>query len=83
MHPDVIRALARERHAELLRDHHSRDSRHGADAPASHLNRRRRPVRHLRRSLGSALVQAGSRLMAPNHAAADWAVHASRDSTRQ
>jgi hypothetical protein len=82
MHPDLIRALGRERHAELLRSRQIRDPRHAVDAVVSDLTRRRRPAGHLRRSVGAALVQAGSRLLAQNQTAADWAVPGSGESTR-
>ncbi|HXQ44827.1 MAG TPA: hypothetical protein VN816_09320 [Acidimicrobiales bacterium] len=78
MHPDLIRALARERHAEILRAQHFRD----IAAPSGDAGRRG-PVHHLRRSLGSALVAAGTRLMPSNPPAARWAVQASRQGTRR
>jgi hypothetical protein len=79
MHPDVIRALVRERQAELLRHQQFRNIR----APGARTARKttRRPVHHLRLSLGSALVVAGTRLLPSSHATADWAVQASRDRT--
>jgi hypothetical protein len=85
MHPEFIRALGREREAELLRHQHFRDTRSRrairriqknsavlvavpSAAPVA-----RRPVDHLRRSLGSALVTAGTRLLARRPPGADWA----------
>jgi hypothetical protein len=58
MHPDLIRALAREHHAELLRSRQFRDT-----DPASSTRRPTGPVQRVRRSMGSALVQAGMRLL--------------------
>ena len=61
MHPDLIRALARERHAELLRARQFRDTNPAFSTPrppgAS------RPMHRVRRSMGSALVHAGMRLI--------------------
>src|SRR5580693_6383366 len=75
MHPELIRALGRERHAELLRRQQFRntddfDAWPGPRSPGS--------VRHLRRTLGSALVTAGTRLMAAP-GPRDWAVPLSGD----
>jgi hypothetical protein len=61
MHPEMIRALARERHAELLRQ---RQFSHIKDHPPPFIvSGTRGVVRGVRRSLGSALVSAGIRLM--------------------
>jgi hypothetical protein len=76
MHPHMISALARERHAELLRARHFRDT----DGLRSR-KRWRRPVQRARHAVGSALVLAGTRLIAPDRRAPEWVVHASRDST--
>jgi len=79
MHPDLISALERERHAELLRARQFRDT--ARDDSVSLVPRRRTPVHHLRRAVGSALVAAGTRLMPPNQTTADWIVQASRRNT--
>jgi hypothetical protein len=67
MNPALIRALGRERHAERLDARHFRDTerqwRHQAPSPTS-VAGARRPLTQLRRSLGSVLVEAGTRLMA-------------------
>jgi hypothetical protein len=63
MHPSSIGALARQRHRELLQERQFRNI--GAGDPASVGELTRRPIRHVRRSVGSALVVAGTRLMAP------------------
>jgi hypothetical protein len=77
MHPDLLRALARERHAELLRARQFRDNRAGGSP--SPVRRTQSPVHPLRRTVGSALVAAGTRLMAPGPGPADWAVPGSPD----
>ena len=76
MHPELIRALGRERQAELLRAQQFRDSqlhvRVDAEVgPASDIHRAGRPIEQFRRSLGSALVVAGTRLMATNRVSVD------------
>ena len=76
MHPDLIRALARERQAELLRPRQFRNTQ--ADGYPSLDRTPPGPVHHLRRTLGSALVTAGTRLMAPGPTA-DWALHGPPD----
>ena len=85
MHPELINALARQRRTELLRDRALLRERHFRDSPGdgspSPGSRRRAPVHHLRRAMGSALVAAGTRLMPRNPSTADWAVHTSRRST--
>jgi hypothetical protein len=58
MHPDFIHVLARERQAELLRQNQFRHSR-----IVSPMARPARPTRRVRRSLGAALVAAGTRLI--------------------
>ena len=63
MHPDLIGALARERQAELLRQQQFRNT--GADETSSVVTATRRPIHSFRSSVGSALVVAGTRLMAP------------------
>lgn len=80
MHPDLIAALGHERHAELLRAQRFRDT--PRDDTVSVVSRRRTPVHHLRRAVGSALVAAGTRLM-PRNQTADWILQASRRSTLQ
>lgn len=77
MHPHFVQALARERRAEILRAQRFRDS--GPDGEASYGAPSRRPHRPLRRSVGSFLVVAGTRLMAPRPA--DYALQASPDRT--
>jgi len=77
MHPDFIHALGRERHAELLREQQFRNSR----ADRWPVDGSRGPVDQLRRSLGTALVAAGTRLMPANRPAQPWGLTASRHST--
>jgi hypothetical protein len=72
MHPSLIGALARQRQAELLRPQQFRDSR--ADRTASAADGARGPIRSVRYSLGTALVVAGTRLMARRETMAELAV---------
>jgi hypothetical protein len=58
MHPDIAHVLARERQAELLRQNQFRHRQSGTS-----LVRAARPTRRVRRSLGAALVAAGTRLI--------------------
>ena len=60
MHPDLIRALARERHAELLRARQFRNTNPASSKPRP---RASMPIQRVRRSMGSALVHAGMRLI--------------------
>jgi hypothetical protein len=61
MHPDLLHALGKERHAELLRQH---QFRHNEREPSpTPLVAGTRPVRRVRRSLGTLLVLAGARLL--------------------
>ncbi len=78
MHPESMGALARQHQAELLRRQQFRDS--AGDGSGSLADRKAMPVNPLRRALGSALVLAGTRLMAGN-GTADRVIHASREST--
>jgi len=75
MNPALIRALDGERRAELLQARQFRDNqlqcRHEAQSPTSVMPVTHRPLGQLRRSLGSVLVVAGTRLMAPNHVTID------------
>jgi hypothetical protein len=75
MNPALISALDRERRAELLDARQFRDShrqwRHETPASISVAAVPHRPLIQLRRSLGSALVVAGTRLMATNHVTVD------------
>jgi hypothetical protein len=64
MHPDLLRALEKERRAELLRHQHFRPSR--TELPAT-----RRPRPRVRRSLGLALVGIGTRLLRDGGSAID------------
>ena len=61
MHPEVIRALARERQAELLDEQQARYVRRRATPLATGSDKA--ILGRLRRSLGTALVLAGARLM--------------------
>jgi hypothetical protein len=70
MHPHLIHALAHERQADLVRRQHFQEG--GPDHPVPVTNTRARPIDQLRRSLGAALVTAGTRLMPPNQTTADW-----------
>lgn len=78
MHPESMSALARQHQAELLRRQQFRES--AGDGCGSLADRRSMPVNRLRRALGSALVLAGTRLMAGN-GSADRVIQASRRST--
>jgi len=64
MHPDAIRALARQHQAELLRRQHFRER--PVALAAERADRVAGPMRHLRHGLGRALVVAGTRLLAPS-----------------
>jgi hypothetical protein len=66
MHPDFTLALARQRQAELLRQQEFRNSQAGRGRSLETVWRR--PVEQIRCSLGSALILAGTRLVAGNHA---------------
>ncbi len=77
MHPHLITALARQRRADLLRQQRFRDDRLRCRAPA--IDATERPIRSVRYSLGSALVLAGTRLMAGRGASVDLAVGAPVD----
>jgi hypothetical protein len=75
MNPALIRALDGERRAELLqarqfRDIHRQDG-HEAQSPNSVMHVTHRSLTQLRRSLGSVLVVAGTRLMSTNHVTID------------
>jgi hypothetical protein len=61
VHPDLLHALARQRQAETLRQHQFRHTRKQLTAPRAH--RAATPIRRVRRTLGTALVAAGSRLL--------------------
>jgi hypothetical protein len=63
MHPDLISALVRERRTELLRHQHFQENRRGRSRPL--WQQRQRPDQRLRRTVGVALVHAGTRLMPP------------------
>jgi|HubBroStandDraft_6_1064221.scaffolds.fasta_scaffold3580948_1 hypothetical protein len=63
MHPNLINDLARQRHCELLQEQEFRNI--GAGGSPSVRNLTRTPIRHVRHTLGSALVLAGTRLMTP------------------
>jgi hypothetical protein len=77
MHPEFIRALARERQAELLHQQHLHRHMVVDASPGPSAGSR---IDHVRRSVGAALVVAGTRLMPPNRASTEW-FHASREST--
>jgi hypothetical protein len=67
MHPELLRALERERRAELLRPYQFRQPR--ATPPAA-----RRPVgttRRVRHSVGLAFVSIGTRLMRDGRTSVD------------
>jgi hypothetical protein len=68
MHPELIGALARQHQAERLRRRHFR-SRTGPQPPG---DRTRLPVRHIRYSVGSALVLVGTRVLPPNQTDDEW-----------
>jgi hypothetical protein len=65
MHPNFTVAFARDRQAELLRQHEFRNSQVGRGRSLETASRR--PLAQIRWSLGSALIVAGTRLAAPNH----------------
>jgi hypothetical protein len=66
MHPDLLRALEKERRAEILRRHQFRQS--PTPAPAA---RARPPVRRVRRSIGFAFVGIGTRLLGEGRSGVD------------
>jgi len=70
MHPQLIRALARERQADLVRRPPFQQG--GPDHPVLVTPTRVRTIDQVRRSVGAALVTAGMRLMPVNRATADW-----------
>jgi hypothetical protein len=61
VHPDLLRALAQERQAELLRSHESRQS--NGDLPLRPAYSPDTRVCRIRRVIGVALVGAGARLL--------------------
>ena len=61
MHPDLLRALAQERQAELLRSHAFRQSK--GDLPLRPAYGPDTRVGRIRRVIGMALVGAGARLL--------------------
>jgi hypothetical protein len=69
MHPDLLRALEKERRAELLRPHHFRET--PTDGQLGTPRRVRTPARRARRSIGIALVGVGTRLLRDGHAGID------------
>lgn len=69
MHPELIYTLGKERHAELLRQNQFRH--HESDASSTPYQPDKRPVRRVRRSLGTALVLTGARLLGGPPAAVD------------
>ena len=75
MNPALISALGRQRDAELLHAQQFRDSqrqwRQGSESATRRTAVTRRPVTQLRRSLGSVLVVAGTRLMTTNQVTVD------------
>jgi|HubBroStandDraft_1064217.scaffolds.fasta_scaffold26600_3 hypothetical protein len=70
MHPHLIHALAHERQADLVRRQHFQQG--GPDDPVLVTHTRARPIDQLRRSVGAALVTAGTRLTPANRTTADW-----------
>ena len=62
MHPDLLRTLAQERQAELLR-HNQFRHRQKLDAAQRPAQRSSKPIPRLRHSMGTALVLAGTRLL--------------------
>jgi len=62
MHPDLLHALGKERHAELLRQHQFRHNER-EPSPTPLVASTRPAVRRVRRSLGTLLVLAGARLL--------------------
>lgn len=79
MHPNLMNNLARQRQAERRDEYHFRDNGDEAVSRGAHGAGRR--LRQVRRSVGSALVMVGTRLLPANQPVADWALQASRDST--
>jgi hypothetical protein len=61
MHPELLRALAREHRAELLRHHQYRQR---SKTPPDAVVRATRPLRRVRLAMGTVLVTAGTRLLA-------------------
>jgi hypothetical protein len=66
MHPEILRALERERRTELLRHHHYRQS-----PTRDPVGRYRQPNRRLRRSIGTAFVEIGTRLLGEGRTGVD------------
>jgi hypothetical protein len=61
VHPDLLQALAKAQHADLLRDHEFRRSK--ADRLAGHVRWPSTSIGWIRRTVGAALVSAGTRLL--------------------
>jgi hypothetical protein len=57
MHPELLRALARARHADLLNEHPTRER------PRVRLGHRSRRFRRSRQRVGSLLIWTGARLI--------------------
>lgn len=69
MHPDLLHTLGKERHAELLRQNQFRH--HENEVSPTPCKPDKRPVHRVRRSLGTALVLTGARLLGGPPAAVD------------
>jgi hypothetical protein len=67
MHPELLRALARARHADLLNEHAAREW------PRVRRDQRSRPFRRSRQRVGSLLIWAGARLIGDQRAALELA----------
>jgi len=61
VHPDLLHALGKERHAELLRQHEFRHDE--GQSPLRLRATGTRPVQRVRRSVGTVLVLAGMRVL--------------------
>ena len=61
MHPELIQALAREHHAELIRPRRAR--RPDGPPPVGRTVRMNGPIRRARTSLGQGLIVVGQRLV--------------------
>jgi hypothetical protein len=64
VHPELLRALAKTRHADFLRDQEFRESR--ADRSTSRARVPGTSIGRVRRTVGAALVSAGTSLLGDN-----------------
>ncbi len=65
MHPDLLRALAKARQADLFRNQEFRQSR--ANRSTSEARRPGTSIGRIRRTVGAVLVSTGTRLLGENN----------------